>query len=114
VHDGYVLTKSVSRSPIGGRLLNSCLQKAMEARGNQLRPRQTFTRVEKKGFPGEFDVSALEKVYIRAWLLRLSHQCATKWRLKATDVAVLAVVDACAHAGFQICLQMYTWLLFDK
>jgi hypothetical protein len=27
VHDGYVLTKSVSRSPIGGRLLNSCLQK---------------------------------------------------------------------------------------
>lgn len=56
VHDGYVLTKSVSRSPVGGRLLNSCLQKAMEARGSQLRPRQTFKRVEKKGFPGEFDV----------------------------------------------------------
>jgi hypothetical protein len=73
VHDGYVLTKSVSRSPIGGRLLNSCLQKAMEARGNQLRPRQTFTRVEKKGFPGEFDVSALGQFCISAWLLRLSH-----------------------------------------
>lgn len=59
VHDGYVLTKSVSRSPVGGRLLNSCLQKAMEARGSQLRPRQTFKRVEKKGFPGEFDVSGV-------------------------------------------------------
>jgi hypothetical protein len=57
VHDGYVLTKSVSRSPVGGRLLNSCLQKAVEARGCQLKPRQTFKRVEKKGFPGEFDVS---------------------------------------------------------
>jgi actin-related protein len=29
VHNGYVLTKSVSRSPIGGRLLNSCLQKTL-------------------------------------------------------------------------------------
>jgi actin-related protein len=41
VHDGYVLTKSVSRSPIGGRLLNSCLQKAMEARGNGASPHHT-------------------------------------------------------------------------
>lgn len=58
VHDGYVLTKSISRSPVGGYLLNMCLQKALEAKGAQLRPRQTFKRAEKKGFPGEFDVSA--------------------------------------------------------
>lgn len=52
VHDGYVLTKSISRSPVGGKLLNSCLQKSLEARGIQVKPRQTFKRVEKK--PGEF------------------------------------------------------------
>ncbi|KAF8055322.1 ARP4 [Scenedesmus sp. PABB004] len=56
VHDGYVLTKSISRSPVGGRLLNSCLRAALEARGVVLRPRQTFKRVEKKGAPGEYDV----------------------------------------------------------
>lgn len=54
VHDGYVLTKSISRSPVGGKLLNSCLQKSLEARGIQVKPRQTFKRVEKK--PGEFVV----------------------------------------------------------
>lgn len=55
VHDGYVLTKSISRSPVGGKLLNICLQKALEARGIQVKPRQTFKRVERK--PGEFVVS---------------------------------------------------------
>lgn len=57
VHDGYVLTKSISRSPVGGKLLNMCLQKALEARNIQVKPRQTFKRVEKK--PGEFVVSLL-------------------------------------------------------
>lgn len=52
VHDGYVLTKSISRSPVAGKLLNSCLQKALESRGVALKPRQAFKRVEKK--PGEF------------------------------------------------------------
>lgn len=56
VHDGYVLTKSIRRSPVGGRLLNRCLRAALEARGVALRPRQTFKRAEKKGFPGEFEV----------------------------------------------------------
>jgi actin-related protein len=55
VHDGYVLTKSISRSPVGGKVLNTCLQKALQARGIQVKPRQTFKRVEKK--PGEFVVS---------------------------------------------------------
>lgn len=57
MHDGYVLTKSISRSPVGGKLLNSCLHKALEARGIAVKPRQTFKRVEKK--PGEFVVSVL-------------------------------------------------------
>jgi hypothetical protein len=57
VHDGYVLTKSISRSPVGGSLLNQCLQKSLEKQGTVIRPRQTFNRAEKKGFPGEFDVS---------------------------------------------------------
>lgn len=56
VHDGYVLTKSVCMSPVGGRLLNTCLQKALESKGIQFRPRQTFKRVEKKGTVGEFQV----------------------------------------------------------
>lgn len=60
VHDGYVLTKSLARSPVGGRLLNTCLQAALEERGATIRPRQTFRRVEKKGFPGEFDVVAVD------------------------------------------------------
>lgn len=55
VHDGYVLTKSISRSPVAGKLLNTCLQKSLEAKGIQIKPRQTFKRVEKK--PGEFVVS---------------------------------------------------------
>lgn len=55
MHDGYVLTKSISRSPVGGKLLNTCLQKALEARGINIKPRQTFKRVEKK--PGEYVVS---------------------------------------------------------
>jgi hypothetical protein len=54
VHDGYVLTKSISRSPVGGKLLNTCLQNSLQARNIQIRPRQTFKRVEKK--PGEFVV----------------------------------------------------------
>jgi actin-like protein 6A len=37
VHDGYVLTKSINRSPVGGRLLTTCLLKALEGRGVQVR-----------------------------------------------------------------------------
>jgi Actin len=52
VHDGYVLTKSVSRSPVGGRLLNDAMRCALgelmakEGSGAaQLRPRNTFKRI---------------------------------------------------------------------
>jgi len=66
VHDGYVLTKSISRSPVGGKLLNSCLQKSLEARGIQVKPRQTFKRVEKK--PGEFVVRSSTRTQLRRLL----------------------------------------------
>eukprot|EP00775_Hariotina_reticulata_P005728 gene5728-5968_t len=72
VHDGYVLTKSISRSPVGGRLLNQCLQKSLEKQGTVIRPRQTFTRVEKKGCPGEFDVVPAENTGLTSSFL--SHQ----------------------------------------
>eukprot|EP00878_Enallax_costatus_P008234 GHUV01008608.1.p1 GENE.GHUV01008608.1~~GHUV01008608.1.p1 ORF type:complete len:383 (+),score=71.29 GHUV01008608.1:747-1895(+) len=62
VHDGYVLSKSVCLSPVGGRLLNTCLQKVLEAKGAHLRPRQTFKRIERKGFQGEFEVVDADSV----------------------------------------------------
>eukprot|EP00271_Cylindrocystis_brebissonii_P008904 TRINITY_DN23429_c0_g1_i1.p1 TRINITY_DN23429_c0_g1~~TRINITY_DN23429_c0_g1_i1.p1 ORF type:complete len:292 (-),score=47.62 TRINITY_DN23429_c0_g1_i1:617-1450(-) len=46
VHDGYVLQKSIVRSPIGGDLLTEMLLKSLESRGVKVRPRYSFRRKE--------------------------------------------------------------------
>mmetsp|Transcript_7690 Transcript_7690/g.18891 ORF Transcript_7690/g.18891 Transcript_7690/m.18891 type:complete len:469 (-) Transcript_7690:552-1958(-) len=60
VHDGYLLEKSVSRSRVGGNLLNECMQRCVESKAIKIRPRYTFKRVESKQNKGTFEVKELE------------------------------------------------------
>ena len=46
VHDGYALTKSVSRAPIGGRLLSQCMLASVQAKGVVVQPPYAFKRVQ--------------------------------------------------------------------
>lgn len=59
VHDGYVLHKSITRSPLGGSLLTSCMLKAAEAimgdKNLAIRPRYSIKRIAKQS--GFFEVS---------------------------------------------------------
>lgn len=59
VHDGYVLNKSIVRTPVAGHLLNLCLQQSLESKGTTIRPRYEFRRVETA--PGNFTVEYTEK-----------------------------------------------------
>ncbi|XVE84215.1 hypothetical protein DITRI_Ditri16bG0152400 [Diplodiscus trichospermus] len=52
VHDGYVLQKAVSSSPIGGEFLTDCLMKSLESKGIVIKPRYSFKRKEIQ--PGVF------------------------------------------------------------
>ncbi|XVF47470.1 hypothetical protein PTKIN_Ptkin03bG0111200 [Pterospermum kingtungense] len=52
VHDGYVLQKAVSSSPIGGEFLTDCLMKSLESKGIMIKPRYSFRRKEIQ--PGVF------------------------------------------------------------
>ncbi|TYG38934.1 hypothetical protein ES288_D13G264100v1 [Gossypium darwinii] len=52
VHDGYVLQKAVSSSPIGGEFLTDCLMKSLESKGIVIQPRYSFKRKEIQ--PGVF------------------------------------------------------------
>ena len=58
VHDGYVLQKSITRSPLGGSLLTKCMLKAAESilaeKNFTMRPRYSIKRVERQ--PGVFEV----------------------------------------------------------
>jgi actin-like protein 6A len=54
VQDGYVLQKSITRSPMGGELLSRCMLSSVEARGAKVVPRHAFKRVEKA--PGQWEV----------------------------------------------------------
>lgn len=58
VHDGYILNKSVIRSPLSGHLLTKCMQHAIEAKGTQVHPRYAFKRRETA--PGQFEVDHLD------------------------------------------------------
>ncbi len=46
VHDGYVLNKSVIRTPLAGRLLTACTLAAVEARGAAVHPRYAIRRAQ--------------------------------------------------------------------
>mmetsp|Transcript_14127 Transcript_14127/g.38206 ORF Transcript_14127/g.38206 Transcript_14127/m.38206 type:complete len:438 (+) Transcript_14127:3436-4749(+) len=46
VHDGYLLSKTLAKSPVGGHLLNLAMQKAVECKGIQFKPRFSFKRFE--------------------------------------------------------------------
>ncbi|KAH9722604.1 actin-related protein 4 [Citrus sinensis] len=54
VHDGYVLQKGVTTSPIGGEFLTNCLMKSLESKGITIKPRYSFKRKENR--PGEFQL----------------------------------------------------------
>ncbi|KAK4479277.1 hypothetical protein RD792_014788 [Penstemon davidsonii] len=58
VHDGYVIQKAVSTSPIGGELLTDCLLKSLEQKGIAIKPRYAFKRKEIR--PGEFQTVDLD------------------------------------------------------
>jgi actin-like protein 6A len=46
VHDGFLLKKSIVKSPIAGQYLTKCMQQAIEHKKVKLRPRYSFKRVE--------------------------------------------------------------------
>lgn len=54
VHDGYVLQKSIIRSPLAGHVLTQCMLQSVRARGAEVRPRYEFKRVDRGG--GHFEV----------------------------------------------------------
>ncbi len=54
VHDGYVLTKSVARSPLAGNILTKCMLQALQSKDVEVRPRYAFKRIERA--PGQFEV----------------------------------------------------------
>lgn len=54
VHDGYLLQKTVARSPIGGRLLSHCMLQSVQSKGITIQPSYSFKRVERT--PGQFEV----------------------------------------------------------
>uniref|UniRef100_A0A1D2A4J3 Actin-related protein 4 n=1 Tax=Auxenochlorella protothecoides TaxID=3075 RepID=A0A1D2A4J3_AUXPR len=61
VHDGYVLQKSVIRSPLGGALLTRCLMHSVQSGGTRIHPRFDFQRVET--VPGQFEVKYEARKY---------------------------------------------------
>ncbi|GLI62870.1 ortholog of actin-related protein 4 [Volvox africanus] len=58
VQDGYVLQKTVTRTPLAGQLLNHAAQAVADAKYTPLRPRFSFKRQEVKS--GEFQVASLD------------------------------------------------------
>lgn len=62
VHDGYVLQKSISRSPLGGSLLSKCMLKVAESilaeKNFTIRPRYSIKRTERQ--PGVFEVHEVD------------------------------------------------------
>ncbi|KAL3131210.1 hypothetical protein ABBQ38_000509 [Trebouxia sp. C0009 RCD-2024] len=62
VHDGYVLQKSITRSPLGGSLLTKCMLKAAESilaeKNFTIRPRYSIKRVERQ--PGVFEAHEVD------------------------------------------------------
>jgi len=59
VHDGYVLQKSVCRAPLGGAVLNRCMEAAVEASASvEIKPRYSFQR--KDAGNGTMEVTALD------------------------------------------------------
>lgn len=55
VHDGYVLQKSIVRSPLGGKLLSQCMAQMMVNKGATIKPNYSFKRVETS--PGQYQVT---------------------------------------------------------
>lgn len=49
VHDGYVLKKSIIKSPIGGHILTKCMQHTIEDKGITIKPRYSFKKVDSGG-----------------------------------------------------------------
>eukprot|EP00899_Mesostigma_viride_P024725 jgi/Mesvir1/5437/Mv15496-RA.1 len=58
VNDGFALTKSIVRSPLGGELLTDCLFEHLTAKGVEIRPRYSFKKSEVR--PGEYDLTPLK------------------------------------------------------
>lgn len=49
VHDGYVLNSSITRSPVGGALLNEALLASVQDKGGAVHPRYLYTKIDKTG-----------------------------------------------------------------
>ncbi|KXZ54015.1 ARP5 protein [Gonium pectorale] len=76
VQDGYVLQKTVTRTPLAGQILNSAAQAVADAKYTPLRARCSFTRQEVK--PGEFQVTPVDTTGVsRSFLLYQVEQVAS-------------------------------------
>ena len=54
VHDGYALVRSVSRAPLGGRLLSACMLASLQGKDVKVQPPYAFKRVQ--GAQGQWEV----------------------------------------------------------
>jgi len=94
VHDGYVLQKSITRSPLGGSLLTKCMLKAAESimaeKNFTIRPRYSIKRVERQ--PGVFEVCRclLYDVCVSTILGQCSISCFEGGKFKEVKGGVLA------------------------
>lgn len=65
VHDGYLLSKTLAHSKMGGRLMTQAMQQVIESQTGAIRPRYTFRRVEKT--PGNWEVRAVVCGATNSW-----------------------------------------------
>ncbi|GMH38536.1 hypothetical protein BSKO_06420 [Bryopsis sp. KO-2023] len=63
VHDGYVLLKSVTWTPLGGALLTECMRRCVDPDATLMKPRYAFKKVERS--PGMYEVEPVETPLVR-------------------------------------------------
>jgi hypothetical protein len=105
VHDGYVLQKSICRSPVAGRVLSQCMLSSVTSKGAVVRPRYAIKKVEHK--PGEFHVrTAAPSGHVPVAVPLLLHASAA-CQCTATAPLLLAV---CRAAGLDAqAWRSWTW-----
>ena len=64
VHDGYLLTKSIVKGPIGSQLLSKCMLQSAQAKGTTVRPAYSFKRWQNAA--GQWEVRGVPLPCMRA------------------------------------------------
>ena len=67
VHDGYLLTKSIVKGPIGSQLLSKCMLQSAQAKGTTVRPAYSFKRLQNAAGQWEVRGAPLPCMRALAW-----------------------------------------------